>query len=248
MPSSAHITRFLASVRSVEEAQLCVEAGADVIDCKDPDRGALGALPHDVVRAIRRAVPARVPVSATVGDLMPDPVTMTVAVTAMAATGVEFVKIGFFPGGDARAAIRALADVSVKGTRLVGLLLADRDPDFSLIAAMGSAGFAGVLLDTAGKNTGALPEVMPRARLEAFVPAAARAGLFSGLAGSLRLNHVPQLLALKPDLLGFRGALCRAGDRRGVLDRQAIEAVRGAIPAATSAWFGAGVARQHEVT
>ena len=145
MPSNAPQTRFLASVRSVEEAQLCGDAGADVIDCKDPDHGALGALPHDLVRAIRRAVPAHVPVSATVGDLIADPAAMSAAATAMAATGVDFVKIGFFPGGQARAAIHALSPLAANGTRLVGLLLADRDPDFGLIAAMGSAGFAGVM-------------------------------------------------------------------------------------------------------
>ena len=191
-------TFFLASVRSVDEALMCVQAGADIIDCKDPVQGALGALPHDVVRAIRQAVPADVTVSATVGDLLPDPATMTTAVAAMAATGVDYVKIGIFPGGDAKAMLKALARGHFLKARLVGLLLADRDPDFSLIDDMAGAGFAAVMLDTAAKSGGALPDVMDAARLQSFITAAQRAGMLAGLAGSLRLKHIAPLLPLKP--------------------------------------------------
>jgi (5-formylfuran-3-yl)methyl phosphate synthase len=227
-------TRFLASVRSAGEAHICARGGADVIDCKDPDAGALGALPLGTVRAICDAVGDQCCISATVGDLVSEPLTVTAAVSAMAATGVGYVKIGFFPGGDALATIRALGKIQTGSARLVGLLLADRNPDFSLIGAMGVSGFAGVMLDTADKKGIALSDVMPGERLQAFISAARRAGLFAGLAGSLQLNHVAPLLALKPELLGFRGALCRAGDRRSVLDPDAVLAVRDAIPAASS--------------
>lgn len=228
--------RFLASVRTVAEARLCVTAGADVIDCKNPDAGALGALPHAVVRAIRQAVPENCLVSATIGDLVPDPIVLVSAAAQMAATGVDYVKIGFFPGGDARGAIGALSALtcsgSKTGTKIVGLLLADREPDFNLIGRMADAGFSGVMLDTAGKQSGALTGVLPRAQLREFIAAAHDAGLFAGLAGSLRLRHIPSLIELEADLLGFRGALCRAGDRKGELDPEAVQAVRDAIPAA----------------
>ena len=50
------------------EARVAAAAGADVIDVKDPSRGALGeAAPH-VVRAVREATPAHLPVSAALGD------------------------------------------------------------------------------------------------------------------------------------------------------------------------------------
>ncbi len=45
------------------------------------------------------------------------------------------------------------------------------------------------------------------------IAAAKAEGLVVGLAGSLQARHVPSLLALAPDLLGFRGALCHGGDR-----------------------------------
>jgi uncharacterized protein (UPF0264 family) len=260
------LPQFLASVTSVAEAGAALAGGADVIDAKNPSEGALGALPLETVGAIRAALPRHVTLSATIGDLAPEPGPVTDAARAMAATGVDIVKVGFFPGGDVRATIRALGaafgaaprlgargrsahgpagtgapvalapsreapDREAGGPRLVGLLLADRAPDFSLISEMAAAGFAGVMLDTAGKASGALPSVMPQFRLAAFVREAHRCGLFAGLAGSLAVKHIPQLAALGADILGFRGALCRGAERTGALDLRAVEAVARALEA-----------------
>jgi (5-formylfuran-3-yl)methyl phosphate synthase len=230
-PGGRHHVRLLASVKNADEALIALASGADVIDCKDPSRGALGALTLEAVREIRAVVPRRVPLSATVGDLVPDAAVVCAATEAMAATGVDYVKIGFFPGGDAKATIRALGAGSYGHAALVGLLLADRDPDFDLIKPMADAGFSGVMIDTADKKCGALPDVASRDRLAFFLSEARHYGLFAGLAGALRLEHIPGLLALRPGLLGFRGALCRAADRSGSLDGDAMAAVRRAIPA-----------------
>jgi dihydroneopterin aldolase len=51
-----------------------------------------------------------------------------------------------------------------------------------------------------------------------------------GLAGGLEEPDVPRLLALEPDFLGFRGALCDAHDRRKGLDLAAVKAIRRLIP------------------
>ncbi len=54
--------------------------------------------------------------------------------------------------------------------------------------------------------------------------------MFAGLAGSLRAEHVPSLLQFAPDVLGFRGGLCRRGDRNATLDPDAVRGVRRAVP------------------
>jgi uncharacterized protein (UPF0264 family) len=69
-------------------------------------------------------------------------------------------------------------------------------------------------------------------RLLAFVAAAHDAGLAAGLAGALRLAHLPALLRLQPDILGFRGALCRGSSRTGGIDADGVRKVRTAIPTA----------------
>lgn len=221
---------FLASVTSHREARVAARAGADIIDCKDPGSGALGALPHAVVRAIRAEIPKHIPVSATIGDLPRDPERIGEAVQAMAATGVDYVKIGFLPGGDVVATIKRLGTLQLGDCRLVGVLLADRDPDFGLIADMSRAGFAGVMLDTASKSGSTLLDCLPTGDLKDFIARVRTSGMFAGLAGSLRLDQIAALLALEPDVLGFRGALCAEGDRESGIDVARLHAVRRAIP------------------
>jgi uncharacterized protein (UPF0264 family) len=223
---------FLASVTDEREALLAAHAGADIIDCKDPSSGALGALPHSVVRAIRAAVPRHVPVSATIGDLACVPDRVGDAVAAMAATGVDYVKIGLFPGAEIAATIARLGTLSLKGCRLVGVMLADREPDLALVDDMRRAGFAGAMLDTAGKSGGTLLDCLSASELSEFIARTRGAGLFAGLAGSLRLDQIGGLMAFEPDVLGFRGALCLNRERASGIDAAAVQSIRRTIPRA----------------
>lgn len=222
--------RLLASVTSEAEACLAAAHGADIVDCKNPAEGALGALAHETVAAIRKAVPSEVPISATIGDLPPEPHVLLEAAQRMAATGADIVKIGFFPGGDAMAAIRYLGTHLAQEMPLVAVLMADRPLTLDWVRALGEAGFAGVMLDTATKDGRTLLDHKSQPELKAFLAAARDARLLAGLAGSLRLAQIPGLLTLEPDVLGFRGALCSALNRTGALDAEALAAVRAAIP------------------
>lgn len=222
---------MLASVVDAREAAMCLNGGADVIDCKDPKQGALGAVREETARAIVESVASRVPVSATIGDLPCEAEEVVEATFRMAASGVDYVKAGLPPIGDAAGVVRALGDARERlgKTRLVGVLFADADPDFGLLKNMADAGFAGAVLDTGDKSAGPLPGVMGPARLKEFVDAARGNGLFCGLAGSLRLRDIPSMARLAPDLLGFRGALCREHERTASLDAAAIAEIRRAI-------------------
>ncbi len=226
--------RLLASVTSEAEARLAARGGADIIDCKDPAAGALGALPHAVVARIRAALPPHIPVSATVGDLVAEPQPVLDAARAMAETGCDLVKIGLFAGGDARATVMHLGRHLAGRTPLVAVLMADAPRDPALVPALGEAGFRGVMLDTAQKDGRTLLDHCPPEVLRAFIAQARAAGLFAGLAGSLRRAQISDLLALEPDVLGFRGALCAASERRAALDAAALADIRLAIPFAPS--------------
>ncbi|MGN6572558.1 MAG: (5-formylfuran-3-yl)methyl phosphate synthase [Pseudolabrys sp.] len=223
------MTLMLASVKNRAEAEFALANGADIIDCKDPARGALGALDVAVVREIVGAIAGGRPVSAVTGDHPADAAAVSAAAEAMAAAGADYVKVGLFPGGDRAACIRALAPLA-HGARIVGVMFADRDPDFDLLESMRAAGFAGAMLDTAGKGAGRLFDHADAAALAGFVRACRARGLLTGLAGSLEAPDVPRLLVLKPDVLGFRGALCAAHDRTAGLDTDAFEAIRALIP------------------
>ncbi|MGQ9366477.1 (5-formylfuran-3-yl)methyl phosphate synthase [Azospirillum sp. ST 5-10] len=230
--------RLLASVKDPAEAALAVAGGADLVDLKNPAAGALGALPAATLRACVAAVAGGRPVSATIGDVPLRPGPVLAAVTATAATGVDIVKIGLFPG-DSDGCLRALAPRAAAGLRLVAVLFADRVPDFGVLERLAAAGFAGAMLDTAGKESGPLTRHLDAAALAGFVARARGLGLMAGLAGSLRVGDVAGLAAAGPDYLGFRGALCGDG-RAGALDPARLAAVRRAVQASSRATATAG--------
>lgn len=223
------MTRMLASVTGPEEAEIVLAAGADLVDLKDPSRGALGAQPVSVVRETVAAVAGRRPVSAVTGDLPMQPAAVLAAATAMAETGVDYVKVGIFPGADAAACIRALAPLASR-VRLVAVQFADRTPDPSLLAVAAEAGFSGAMLDTATKSSGRLLDHMELPALRRFVDGCAQHGLLSGLAGSLEPPDIPRLLLLRPGFLGFRRALCGADGRAGRILPESAQQIRALIP------------------
>jgi (5-formylfuran-3-yl)methyl phosphate synthase len=227
-------TLFLASVRDAAEAELAIGAGADIVDLKDPAAGALGALPPATIEACVRAVGGRVPVSATVGDLPLEETSIRAAVIATASHGVDYVKLGLFPGSDGEGALQGLAPLTTR-VRLILVLFADALPEFDAVTLAGRIGAAGIMLDTVGKNGVSLPRLVAPERLGALIASARARGLAIGFAGSLRAGDVPALLALGPDLLGFRGALCRGGRRSEPLDPVRLAGIRAAIPKGSAA-------------
>jgi uncharacterized protein (UPF0264 family) len=232
MRFAAPVTRMLASVRSVDEARVALAGGADVIDLKEPLAGPLGAVPASVAAEVVRLVDGRAPVSAAVGDLPASPALLRAAVEQMAATGVSFVKVGLFGRGPFDAYLEGLAPLARLGVAMVAVLFADCGPDFGLLGSIAAAGFQGVMLDTADKRGAGLRTHLSDEMSGEFVRRARRLRLFAGLAGSLTADDIVPLLRLRPDYLGFRGALCVGQARGSALDPDAVAAVRRRIPAA----------------
>ncbi|WP_020178605.1 (5-formylfuran-3-yl)methyl phosphate synthase [Methylopila sp. M107] len=225
------MTGFLASVATLDEMEVARAGRADIVDLKDPTKGALGA--WDIL-AVQKAVtlwwswPEPKPLlSATIGDLALEPESVFAAVERLASKGVPMIKIGLFPDGDVIGTLDALRPLSERA-ELIAVFLADRAPDFDLLPELAANGFSGAMIDTAEKTRGSVRKVLSDDELGAFVKRAAALGLRTGLAGSLKLTDVGALAALRPDYLGFRGALC-AGARTGRMDPAALARVRTAL-------------------
>lgn len=223
------MTGMLASVNSLAEALLVLSADVDIIDLKQPALGALGALDIAAVKQIVAGIDGRCPVSATIGDLpmQPDPVFN--AVKAMAETGVDYIKIGFFPGDDWQGTVKKLSALTGQNRALIAVLFADTQPDPGIMSLLKDAGFTGVMLDTMNKQKGSLTQLMAKMEISQFVTQAKALQLLCGLAGSLRLEDIPELMPYKADYLGFRGALCQEHNRVGELNKQAVMQVNRAI-------------------
>jgi uncharacterized protein (UPF0264 family) len=227
--------RLLVSAKNRAEALAAAAAGADFIDLKDPAAGALGALPIEHIAAITAALRAGHPahaISATVGDADDTPIgEVLVRVRAVAACGVDYVKVGVAPGERAPALLAALAGC---GLPVVPVLIADHGVDMALVeCAVRSAMYPALMLDTMDKGAGSLLQRLGPAPLGAFLAAARRRSTsMGGLAGALRVDDVPQLLALAPDFAGFRSAVC-TGARDGALDAQRVRALKAELRGAS---------------
>jgi (5-formylfuran-3-yl)methyl phosphate synthase len=223
------MTFMLASVTGAAEADLVVRHGADIVDVKDVGTAFGGAKP-EVVRAAVDAVAGRRPVSAVVGQSDMEPGEVSRAAAALADAGASYVKVGLFANARRTDCIRVLAPLA-RRISLVGVMFADEGADEALIGPMAQSGFAGAMIDTADKTRGRLLDRMDIAAAGRFVDAARGQGLLAGLAGSLETPDVPRLLLLLPDVLGFRRALCAGEDRAAPISAEAVDVVRGLIPA-----------------
>jgi dihydroneopterin aldolase len=222
------MTRMLASVANAAEAGVAAQLGADVIDLKDARRGALGAVPLDAARQVIAAIAGQSETSAALGDPPYDEDALLAGAQALATMGVGYVKLAV----DAPT-LHRLGDSLGRLARdvaLIGMMFADEKPDFGLLAKLGDLGFKGAMLDTRDKTRGRLITHLEVVQLNQFCSQCRALNLISGLAGSLEAPDVPRLLLVRPDVLGFRGALCHAHDRRGPIDPPAVALIRDLIP------------------
>ncbi len=57
-----------------------------------------------------------------------------------------------------------------------------------------------------------------------------RRGVTLALAGSLKMQDVPRVMEIAPDILAVRGAACREGQRNGEVDAERVAALKRLLP------------------
>ena len=223
------MTQLLASISTTEEARTALQAPIGILDIKDPAQGALGALDAGTIAEIVKLAADACLTSATIGDLPADAKLVAQKTQATAELGVDYIKIGIF-GEDWL--LKCLPELKAIATAnsLVGVLFADYFADLSgPCYLLKSAGFSGVMVDTANKKNGSLRTMKSNDELIEFVQTAQRNQLLCGIAGSLKYEDIEPLAMMKPDYLGFRTALCENSLRQGKLSAVRIRKVAATI-------------------
>ena len=236
------MTQLLISVTSVAEAQLALENGADIIDLKDPNNGALGALPIETIRQIVMHVQGKKLISATVGDLpLCTEAHIEVLISQLkllASTGVDIIKIGFFFAESnqsnhnaALEAINSYAKMCLpKTVKLIAVLFAEEmqkaaySHDF--MQQLYLSYFSGLMIDTAHKNGKSFLDYNTPYYYEILAKTTISHGFSFGVAGSVQTQHIVSAQLLNPSYIGFRGGACVNGDRKSQLDATKIQAIR----------------------
>ena len=223
--------RLLVSVVSAEEARRALAGGADIIDVKDPNEGALGAPAPRVLSDVVRAVGTAAPVSVALGDLPALPHTAALAARGAALSGARYVKVGLRGVREldgAVALMRGVADAVGPQTAVIAAAYADaaalEPPALAptwLPVLLGRTGIAGALVDTFVKDGRGLYGWLSELELADLIARTHRAGATFAVAGQLRLGELARVAA---DVVGVRSAVCRGGDRAAELDADLVAA------------------------
>jgi len=228
------MTRLLVSVRDAIEARIAVDAGADLIDLKEPARGPLGAVDAAVAEDCLRLVDGRVAVSLALGELLDRPPGHGHATPR----GAAFAKFGLagcaldadWPGRWATACAQFAA-----GTHPVAVVYADwraaaAPSPAEVLEQAAPLACRAVLVDTFDKSAGGLIDHWTIDELARFARLVRLTDMLLVLAGSLDYQAIRQVLPLEPDYVAVRGAVCLGG-RSGRLDagrtRRLRDLVRG---------------------
>ena len=230
------MTGMLASVSNLNEAKIALHANVDIIDLKDPTHGALGAVTTEIAQEVVKFVSGQCLVSATIGDLPMHATLIGKAISTMASTDVDIIKVGVFDKltDEVIASLKEQAINGAKGFNgkkftIVIVFFVDKGLDLEKMSDLAKAGIRGVMLDTADKTKGNLRTHMEDDEIKNFVIQSKSYGLLAGLAGSLKASDIAPLLELEPDYLGFRGALCQDDSRIQALNSSSVRNIRSLI-------------------
>jgi len=222
------MTQLLISVKSLEEALLVKHTGVGIVDLKDPNIGALGALDVDVVSQILPAVGSTALVSATVGEGHADIDALAADIQLYANLGVDVMKVAVSNLFQHEVFLERMLRLTAKGIRIVAVFFAEQEADLDLIIKLESSGFYGVMFDTQDKSH-SLQCVQSAEQLQRFVEVAKAHGLMVGLAGSVSQERLVSLLDIRPDFIGMRGGVCENQARTTALDSKRVEAAQSVL-------------------
>lgn len=223
------MTQLLISVKSIEEALTALNAGVDIIDLKDPDNGALGAL--DLALSVQIVSVAQqynrlninndrnfspILTSATVGEHHLSMDNLMNSVLERALINIDIIKVAVstleaISNWQDQFDMQKITDIK-PDIKLIAVFFADQKVDFMQLNALKNMGFYGAMLDTSAKHQDLL-EVYTMQTLQMFTQLCQKNALKSGLAGSLKSQHIAQLSTIYPCYIGFRGGVCEAGMR-----------------------------------
>jgi len=225
MATSSERTRpeLLVSVRSAEEATAALEAGADLIDVKDPSRGSLGMAHHETVAGVIAAVGGKVPVSAALGEWSPEILT---AAHWHLELPLQYIKWGLAGYKHQPAWGEDLLEVRRQiptGIELVAVAYADWEkadsvPPAEVAKFAKRFRFKAFLLDTFNKDGRTLLDHMKVPEITELVASLKRGMVRVALGGSLKIEQLKDLKGIAPDWFAVRGGVCAGGKRDGVLD------------------------------
>jgi hypothetical protein len=220
--------QLLVSPRDIPEARKSL--AADIIDVKKPSEGSLGANFPWVIREIKSL--STKPVSAAIGDFDYKPGGASLAAYGAACSGADYIKVGLKFDGIEKASdliesvVKAVKDEFPEKRVVISaysdyLRLGSISP-FDMAPLVAEAGADLAMIDTGIKDGKSTFDFMDEASLTRFSWKNHDLGIGTAIAGALKMEDIPVLKRINPDIIGVRGMVC-GGDRNASIREELVQ-------------------------
>ena len=215
-------TNLLISLRKIDELSEEIINEADIIDLKDPLNGSIGAWDLQDIKKVIFRFKNQIQISATLGDIFINQ-KFLIKLKQFDKLNLDYIKFGLLSMNIKNLfdKIKFLEERKFK-TKLVCVVFVDISDHFNLVYKkldlFESCGIKYMMLDTYNKNNGDLLSFCNISNLDKFISKCKKFDINIGLAGSLKESHIPLMMKLKPNILGFRSAICKFNKRMSEVD------------------------------
>jgi (5-formylfuran-3-yl)methyl phosphate synthase len=222
--SSPNRCQLLVSVRDSHETAICLDAGVDWIDLKEPHNGSLGMPSLSTAKSVHRVLHNYPRRSVALGELADQPSILGIQELSQL---FPYVKLGLAGLAGRKDWPEQLNQIQrqIAGS-LVPVIYADwpacRAPEpGQVLDWISDFPSPYVLIDTFRKDGSNLLEHLDAGQLRSIIDQAASLGSGVLLGGSLTVTQLPVLLPLPCAAIAVRGAVC-PGDRSDSISQELV--------------------------
>ncbi len=223
------ITNFLVSLKSLSEISDDIINEVDILDLKDPLNGSIGSWELIQIKKAVSLYKSKVKISATLGDIF-DNNEFLKRLDEFDKLKLDFIKFGLLSNKE-EDLFEKINLISMKKykTPLVCVGFVDYKKTKNLIINklnfLNNCGVKFFLLDTYNKDKGDLLNFCEISFLKNLIFECKKYNIKVGLAGGLKENQISSIINLKPNILGFRSAVCLKNKRNSSIQLKKIKRV-----------------------
>ncbi len=222
-------TNLLISLRKLDELSEEIINEVDILDLKDPLNGSIGAWDLQDIKKVICRFKKQIEISATLGDIFIND-KFLIKLKQFDKLNLDYIKFGLLSMNIKNLfdKIKFLGERQFK-TKLVCVVFVDICNHFNLVYKkldlFDECGIKYIMLDTYDKNNGDLLSFCNISKLDKFISKCKKFDIKIGLAGSLKETHIPLMMKLKPNILGFRSAICKFNKRMSEVDTRKLKKI-----------------------
>ena len=179
------MSKILGSIQNLEEAKILIESKIDIIDLKDPAKGALGKLEESKIIEILNFINNKKLTSSTVGDLPNNKDIILRVIKQIEKTNVDFIKIGVYD----KNYVKTLCSIK-SNKNLIAVFFADKFiPNIKTIELLKNSGYSVLCSIPLIKIQKYLLSCVLQSNTN-FLNQCKKIDLITGIAGSVNEEHI----------------------------------------------------------